>query len=167
MPSELRRKTTPAFPLTSVSLAVQIGRDAGGRDRVRGGVVALDAYAAVDPGPRSEIEPVEGVQRNGVGAALGEGPGRLNVDAGDRAVDVGVVQVDGIARADAGERRRELLFTGDLQAQAEVVAQPAGRRSRGEARLVREDVVVPLVRLPAEGHEIGRRVVRGGILQCS
>ena len=72
--------------------------------------------------------------------------------------------LDGIARAKADERRRELLFGRDLDAGVRRVAQLAGRESRGEARLIRQDLVLALVALPRQrhrlrlGHEARRRL---------
>ena len=42
--------------------------------------------------------------------------------------DVRVVEIDRRARADAGQRRRELALAGDLEAEAEIVLQRAARR---------------------------------------
>ena len=58
------------MPLTSVSC--RRGRSHARRgDRVRHGVVSVDAHAAVDPQARTEVERVEQVQGDRVGAAVG------------------------------------------------------------------------------------------------
>ena len=110
-------------------LALEIRDHAGCGNGVRRRVVGLDADTAVDADAAPEIEAVEGVHGDRVRAAVGERPCWRDVHADDGAEDVGVVQIDRRARADAAERRRELALARDLEAGAR--ARAGSGRSQG------------------------------------
>src|SRR6185436_11317724 len=71
------------------------------------------------------------------------------------------------ARAEAGQRRRELLLGRDFDPDVRGVPKTAGREPRRQAGLIRRDGVLALVALPRDAHLIrhgvvGRDVLHGG-----